>query len=170
MTAQQCLIASMILYTSRRWKNMNDDFCPPLLKNAIIDGPDTRSRFVLKEKRAKYEALNKNEKQAFSFQIDNNLIKTVETKKCDKGLFVDDGKIYLVELKGVDFNTACKQLYVTFGQLSLILPKYTYLCRAVVKEVPSKNNYPYSYKKLMAVLKKEENVFKFGSEYLMEEI
>ena len=149
---------------------MNDDFCPPLLKNAIIDGPDRRRSFVLKENNAKYEAINKNKKQAFSFQIDNNLIKTVETKKCDKGLFVDDGKIYLVELKGVDFNTACTQLLVTFKQLSILLPKYTYLCRAVVKEVPSKNNYPYSYRELMAVLKKEKNAFKTGSEYLMEEI
>lgn len=141
---------------------------PDLLKNAIIDGPDNRSVFVLSEKKATYRAENRNGKEAFTFQIDANLIDSAEMKKCDKGLLVEDKRVFLVELKGVDLNTACSQLLVTYNWIKTKLPNFEYFCRAVVKEMPSEHNYPHSYKKLMKILPK--NHFKSGSGLLIEQI
>ena len=91
----------------------SEDFVPKLLQKSIISGPDSRKIFVLEEKNKKWIGKNVNKKIGFTFQIDKDFMKNVETKKCDKGLFLENGDIYLVELKGVDFNTACKQLILT---------------------------------------------------------
>ena len=53
----------------------------------------------------------------------------IESKKCDKGLFLENNDVYLVELKGVDFNTACKQLLVTLDFCKQNLGSYNYFCR-----------------------------------------
>lgn len=143
---------------------------PELLRKFILYGPDSRSKFVLEEKNAKYIALNENNKNGFAFQIDDGLIANPDTKKCDKGLCIEDKDIYLIELKGVDFNTACKQLLVTLDFFRKKLEKYSIKCRAVVKEMPSKNNYPYSYKKLLASLPKSADYFKSSSVQLIEKI
>lgn len=140
---------------------------PKLLNNAVIDGPDKRPVFVLSEKKAIYQAENKNQKEAFTFQIDSNLINSTQTKKCDKGLLIEDKRIFLVELKGVDFNTACSQLLVTYNWIKTKLPGYKYFCRAVVKAMPSKQNYPTSYKKLMKITNKQ---FKSSSVKMIEQI
>lgn len=145
-------------------------FIPDILKNSILSGPDNRSTFVLEEKNAKYIAENKNHKNAFSFQIDGSLVKSKDTKKCDKGLCIEDKRIFLIELKGVDFNTACKQLLVTYTTLSPIISDFKYKCRAVVREMPSKNNYPYSYRLLLSKLPKEKDSFKSSSTVLKESI
>ena len=136
--------------------NKNISFIPNILKSSILSGPDDRKSFVLKENNAKYIANNKNHKNAISFQIDGNLIKSTDTKKCDKGLCIEDKRIFLIELKGVDFNTACKQLDETYTTLSSLTPDFKYKCRAVVREMPSKNYIPYSYRLLLSKLPKEK--------------
>ena len=98
-------------------------------------------------------------------------IKSVETKKCDKGLFLENKDIYLVELKGVDFNTACKQLKVTLDFFKENLGNsYTYFCRVVGKEIPKKDNYPYSYRLLLSNLHKSKISFEAKSQILEENI
>lgn len=148
----------------------NISFIPDILKSSIISGPDNRNTFVLEEKNAKYIANNKNHKNAISFQIDGNLIKSTASKKCDKGLCIEDKRIFLIELKGVDFNTACKQLDETYTTLSSLIPDFQYKCRAVVRKMPSKNNYPYSYRLLLSKLPKETDSFKSASAVLEENI
>ena len=143
---------------------------PDLLKSYIIYGPDSRSKFVLEEKNAKYTAINESKKTGFALQIDDGLIANPEIKKCDKGLCIENDSLYLIELKGVDFNTACKQLLITYDFFIKKLENYTIKCRAVVKEMPSKNNYPFSYKKLMATLPKSADYFKSSSGQLIEKI
>lgn len=122
--------------------------------------------FFLKKKQYIRQRI-KIKKEAFTFQIDSNLINSTQTKKCDKGLLIEDKRIFLVELKGVDFNTACSQLLVTYNWIKTKLPGYKYFCRAVVKEMPSKQNYPTSYKKLMKITNKQ---FKSGSVKMIEQI
>lgn len=92
---------------------MNNMSIFELLEKFKITEPDKRKKYVLEEKGKKWTGNNVCRKTGFIFQIDEGLIKTVESKKCDKGLFLDTKEVYLVELKGVDFNTACKQLKVT---------------------------------------------------------
>ena len=58
----------------------------------------------LEEKNAKYTALNESKKTGFALQIDDGLIANPDIKKCDKGLCIENNSLYLIELKGVDFN------------------------------------------------------------------
>ena len=149
----------------------NNFVVPKLLEKSILFGPDNRSIFVLEEKKKKWIGKNINKKIGFTFQIDKDLIKSVETKKCDKGLFLENKYIYLVELKGVDFNTACKQLKVTLDFFKENLGNsYTYFCRVVGKEIPKKDNYPYSYRLLLSNLHKSKISFEAKSQILEENI
>ena len=97
-----------------------DDLVPNLLQNSIIAGPDSRKLFVLEEKSKKWIGKNITQKIGFTFQIDKDFMNDIESKKCDKGLFLENNDVYLVELKGVDFNTACKQLLVTLDFVNKI--------------------------------------------------
>lgn len=146
------------------------DFVPSLLKKSIIDGPDSRKLFVLEEKGKKWVGKNVNKKIGFSFQIDNKLIKNIESKKCDKGLFLENKDVYLVELKGVDFNTACKQLKISLDFCRQNLGDYNYFCRVVGKEFPKKDNYPASYRQLIASLPRDKKYFEVKSYVLEEEV
>ena len=74
------------------------------------------------------------------------------------------------KLKGVDFNTACKQLLVTLDFCKQNLGSYNYFCRVVAKELPSKNNYPTSYRQLLAKLPKNNKCFYAKSNVLEEEV
>lgn len=147
-----------------------DDLVPNLLQNSIIAGPDSRKLFVLEEKGKKWIGKNIAQKIGFTFQIDKDLMSDIESKKCDKGLFLENNDVYLVELKGVDFNTACKQLLVTLDFCKQNLGSYNYFCRVVAKELPSKNNYPTSYRQLLAKLPKNNKCFYAKSNVLEEEV
>lgn len=147
-----------------------DDLVPNLLQNSIIAGPDSRKLFVLEEKGKKWIGKNIAQKIGFTFQIDKDLMNDIESKKCDKGLFLENNDVYLVELKGVDFNTACKQLLVTLDFCKQNLGSYNYFCRVVAKELPSKNNYPTSYRQLLAKLPKNNKCFYAKSNVLEEEV
>lgn len=147
-----------------------DDLVPNLLQNSIIAGPDSRKLFVLEEKGKKWIGKNIAQKIGFTFQIDKDFMNDIESKKCDKGLFLENNDVYLVELKGVDFNTACKQLLVTLDFCKQNLGSYNYFCRVVAKELPSKNNYPTSYRQLLAKLPKNNKCFYAKSNVLEEEV
>ena len=69
----------------------------------------------------------------------------------EPGLFLENGDVYLVELKGVDFNTACKQLIVSLDYCKENLGKYNYFCRVVGKEL-----YSTSYRLLKSMLPKDK--------------
>ena len=149
----------------------NNFVVPKLLEKSILFGPDNRSIFVLEEKGKKWIGKNINKKIGFTFQIDKDLIKSVESKKCDKGLCLENKNVYLVELKGIDFNTACKQLKVTLDFFKEELGRdYKYFCRVVGKEIPKKANYPYSYRLLLSSLNKNINSFCAKNILLEEDI
>ena len=134
----------------------SDNFLPNLLIKSIITGPDSRKLFVLEEKGKKWIGKNINKKNGATFQIDKDFMKDVETKKCDKGLFLENGDVYLVELKGVDFNTACKQLILSLNYCKENLGKYNYFCRVVGKEIPKKELYSTSFRLLKSMLPKDK--------------
>lgn len=149
----------------------SNHFVPDLLAKSVIAGPDDRSVFVLEEKGKKWVGKNQSKRHGFTFQVDKDLMKSVETRKCDKGLFLKNKDVYLVELKGVDFNTACKQLNVTLGFLKENLDSCNYFCRVVGKEIPKKDTYPTSYRLLMSKLPKDKTRKYFDARSgLLEEI
>ena len=71
-------------------------------------------------------------------------------------LFLENGDVYLVELKGIDFNTACKQLIVSLDYCKENLGEYNCFCRVVARELPSQNNYPASHRQLLHKLPKDK--------------
>lgn len=152
--------------------NNNEQLHPFTDYPDCVTGPDKRKIIVLEEKGKEYRALNNNEKNCVALQIDKGIIKN-DSSKCDKGLIViDDKKFYLVELKGVDVSTACKQLFSTYDKFSKELKSwnYEYFCRAVVANMPSPNNYPTSYRILMKALKNNKNKLVCKSKKLEEHI
>ena len=65
----------------------SEDFVPKLLQKSIISGPDSRKIFVLEEKNKKWIGKNVNKKIGFTFQIDKDFMKNVETKNVIKVCF-----------------------------------------------------------------------------------
>lgn len=89
----------------------------------------------------------------------------------EPGLFLENGDVYLVELKGVDLNTACKQLIVTLDYCKENLGNYNYFCRVVARELPSQNNYPASHRQLLHKLPKDKQKKYFDAKSnVLEEI
>ncbi len=75
---------------------------------------DKRRFFVLKgEHQRKWTAENQNNHIGVRLKIDGTLIATSLQNKCDCGLLLDDNRLYLVELKGLDYKTAVNQLIKT---------------------------------------------------------
>lgn len=64
----------------------SDNFVPKLLQKSIISGPDSRKLFVLEEKGKKWIGKN-HKKKGFTFQIDKDFMKDVETKNVIKVCF-----------------------------------------------------------------------------------
>ena len=154
---------------------MNNDKNPAHPFESFSDfvfGPDTRKIIVLKENGKEYRALNNDEKKCVALQIDGGIIND-DTPKCDKGLIVlNNKKFYLVELKGVDLSTACKQLHATFDRFSKELKawKYDYYCRVVLSGVSAPNNYPTSYKMLLKRLNNDKRKVVCKTKVLEERI
>lgn len=132
------------------------------------DGYNRQKIFVLKENNAEYRATNINGKNMCSFQIDGGLIK--DGKRCDKGLFIEAFRIFLIELKGCDLNSACKQLLETYKTIKRMFKETDVFCRAVVQKMPSKINYPASYRLLKSTLPKKDEYFKYKSQKMEENI
>lgn len=75
---------------------------------------DKRKFFVLKgEHQRKWSAENPDNHIGIRLKIDGTLIATSLQNKCDYGLLLDDNRLYLVELKGIDYKTAVIQLVKT---------------------------------------------------------
>jgi hypothetical protein len=97
-------------------------------------------RIVFSENRATYEALNRKRKKTCRIRIDGTLIKET-VMKCDYGLWVEDNRMILIELKGSDVSHAVEQLENTHRILSRVkgCEKLDYLYRVVSSKVSTPN-------------------------------
>lgn len=102
---------------------------------AIMDKIKAYPIFAFSEKNRTYRAKNLNKKIGCKLQIDGQLYLD-DTKKCDYGLLLEDGRFFLIELKGGDVNFACKQLLTTLKLLKkdYINHKFKFFCRIVAKQ------------------------------------
>lgn len=62
---------------------------------------------------SEYRVLNPKQKKTCKISIDDVLIKTKQTRKCDYGLWVDNNRMILIELKGTHVDIALEQLFYT---------------------------------------------------------
>lgn len=132
---------------------MNIDF----FDEFVIDRPNKKTKIKLEENGKVYYGDNSTKKMHFTIQIDGGLIKSIEQKKCDKGLCVEEkngkDKFYLIELKGADLSSACKQLISTLEYMKVSFPDYIYYCRAVVSRIPKAPKlYPTSFKRIKQIM------------------
>lgn len=109
--------------------------------NSILS-KDNRKIFKFEEQRKTYRALNSNKKEGIRLQIDGKLYSSSVEPKCDCGLLLDDGKFFLIELKGIDTSHACKQLLKTLQSLKKDYKchNFDFFCRAVTKRGLPKGN------------------------------
>ncbi|MGB0562055.1 MAG: hypothetical protein ACPGVO_09660 [Spirulinaceae cyanobacterium] len=98
------------------------------------------SKIIAQESRRKYILENPSRKAVCRIRVDQCVITSSQTKKCDYLILVcNDNVAYLVELKGRDFLGSVRQLASTIDELRLlfpILPKRIY-ARAVLTKSPS---------------------------------
>lgn len=146
----------------------------PFEKNCILWN-DKRKIALLEENKKKFIAYNDGNKELCALQIDGGIID--EGKRCDKGLLVSDDNFFLIELKGVDINEACKQLLESYKFFSEKYKRYNYFCRAVLTKVPPNKSAPKAFssrqRKLEKMLGKNSNGRKklyFKEEKLEEHI
>ena len=99
---------------------------------------DNRSNFSFSENNKTYNAVNASKKIGLGLQIDGKLYAT-STKKCDNGLLLEDGRFFLIELKGTDTNKACEQLITT---LELIKDDYADYCFDYYGRIVAKKGVP----------------------------
>lgn len=113
-------------------------------KSAVLD-KNIKKIFKFEENRRIYRAKNPSEKEAIQLQIDGKLY-SKNTKKCDYGLLLEDGKFFLIELKGKQVGHACKQILTTLKLLEQDYKKYrfSFLCRIVAKRGCPTSTYKYN--------------------------
>lgn len=72
-------------------------------------------KLVFEQHNKKYCGLNNAQKEVLGIHVDDGLIKSTRTSKCDAAIFVDNDICYLIELKGSDLVTACNQISETLA-------------------------------------------------------
>ena len=88
-------------------------------------------------------------------------------KKIEKMTYAQ-ASAYLKELKQQAIQRAVKNTLDFFKEN--LGNSYTYFCRVVGKEIPKKDNYPYSYRLLLSNLHKSKISFEAKSQILEENI
>lgn len=85
-----------------------------------IDFHDCRTSIVLRQEgqknSPKYQLVNACKKEVVKYRIDPGVIGT-DGKKCDYGVYTEDRRLILVEIKGGDYGHALKQIGETVDQL-----------------------------------------------------
>lgn len=125
--------------------------------NNYINSHDCRPIVSLHDKehpQIKYILNNKNAKEIVVYQIDDRLIHSKETNKCDFAIYTEDDILFFIELKGDDLNQAAKQIRRTIEILlapKKIKPKM--LCpRIVLSKRRTPDVMPSEEKKLVQLL------------------
>lgn len=78
---------------------------------------DNRKEFAFEENKREYRAINTQNKIGCCLQIDGVLYDADDGEKCDFGLLLEDGRFYLIELKGNNIPKAYSQLIETRKKL-----------------------------------------------------
>lgn len=80
---------------------------------------DQRQKIVFEENRSKYSCHNPNKKTVIGYKVDGGIIKN--GSRCDDALYLPDEKeLYLIELKGGDYEKAIFQIDNTIDSLIII--------------------------------------------------
>ena len=110
------------------------------------------------QKSRTYTAVNKNKKQVLGFWVDDNLITSLKTKKCDCAIIIENNLCYLIELKGESIEEACEQLNVTLEYFKSKYQMQKFVCRIVISRFNThkvRNEKYISLAKKLRILQKQ---------------
>lgn len=138
----------------------NGEINYPAFPSPAILSNDSRSYFSFSENGMTYKAANNNHIIGCCLQIDGKMYST-ETKKCDFGLLLEDNRFFLIELKGIDVGSACKQLLTTLDLLKKDENykdyNFNYFCRIVAKKgTPAANTQRQKLEKILGATPKNK--------------
>lgn len=100
-----------------------------------------------------YAADNSTKKCVLGFKVDGGLITSQKTKKCDYSLVVNNDLCYLIELKGQDVGTACKQLLITMEYFLLNYEIQKFVGRIVISHYNTHKLNDENYRSLQRKLR-----------------
>lgn len=147
-------------------------FCEKYTDNSYIISNDCRKLIPLKDKgTSTYIGENDNEKRIIVYQIDNGIIKSQSVVKCDYGLYNwDEDIIYLIELKGTDYDQAIEQITSTINLLITQCDINSVNARIVLTKVRTPEIGTTKEKKLKILLKKYNGTLEKKSKVMTEKI
>lgn len=127
-----CLISFWIL-------NQNSMDMKNKLGTRGLQSEGNRPNLVIKgENSRKYILKNPNLKVLLHYRIDNGLITSGETKKCDDGIGIPElNRFYLIEFKGHHLRDAAKQFMDTLDFLEPKLRPCRFEARVILSRVSS---------------------------------
>ena len=137
---------------------------------SYIEVDDRRSVIVLKEKgeRRKYQANNNSHEQVIVYRIDGGVIRKDSELKCDYALLTESNTLYLVELKGADYDHAVRQILNT---IKLLKPDVKTLnARVVLSKVKTPNILSTDEKQLTRILRQRKGTLQRAVNILVENI
>ena len=96
-------------------------FSEKYCEKEYIESDDHRSIVVAQDKRGRGKWIGRNldKKRVVKYRVDDGIIKSKAECKCDYAVCVEDNDVYLVELKGADYNHALQQVLSTIDNLIL---------------------------------------------------
>lgn len=84
-------------------------------RHSIVQTSDKRSP-------CKWNGVNSKKKRVIKYRVDGGIIASKAEPKCDYAVCVEGDGIYLIELKGANYNHALEQIDATLDKL-IITPK-----------------------------------------------
>lgn len=126
--------------------------------HAYILSTDRRETIKFKEPKEKreYIADNIHKRHVVRYKVDDGIITSKALQKCDFALYVEDDRVYFIEMKGSDYDHAIDQIDSTITIL-LEKPQLTAAsinARVVLSKARTPNMKTIREKKLNARLKK----------------
>ena len=98
------------------------------------------SQVSLTENKKTYKAYNTNNLDLSVYQVDGGIITSTAIKKCDFAIYTETDSLYLIELKGSDYEQAINQLCTTIDNFKTTCAKPNKVfTRIVLSRTPTPN-------------------------------
>ena len=149
-------------------------FSEAYTEDVYILSSDRRETIKFKEPREKrkYIAENIHKKLVYRYKVDDGIITSKALPKCDFAFYVEDDRVYFIEMKGSDYNHAIDQIDSTITIL-LERPQLTVAsvnARVVLSKARTPDMKTIREKRLNARLKKMNGTLVKRTSELIETI
>ena len=94
-------------------------FCDVYTDKEYIESDGQHSIVQVSDKGnpCKWVGMNSKKQRVVKYRVDGGIITSKTELKCDYAVYVEDDSIYLIELKGANYNHALEQINATLDKL-----------------------------------------------------